>query len=135
MTAPQWTEAHRREARARLYEIAAERVRTTGRESSSYSMREEAGFRYALEREFEFDPARIEREVRRVRGLAEGRLVRESRVESRSTCTECDGTGYVADEEEGDCPECEQVVPVTCPKCNGVKTKRVRVTRIRRATP
>lgn len=144
MSAP-WTEAHEREALRRLYEIAAMLV-AIGRDHEAAWLvsagpadlraNGERGWRNTLAEVEEswLDADRIGREVERWRGLAEGRLVRETIAETRSTCEACCGTGHVDDEEEGDCPVCGQATPVTCPACNGEKTLRVRVTRIRRAT-
>lgn len=79
-----WTEAHRREATARQCEIAAEMYRTGKDTDANYlgdcpsvDADEERGWRAALG-EVGLDAARIEAEVRRVDGLATGRLVRET---------------------------------------------------------
>jgi hypothetical protein len=80
-----WSEAHAREARRRTYELAAELAGDDRggaawlfvadvRESASY--RGEELWRESLGSHF--DPARVNAEVRRVRGLAEGRIVRET---------------------------------------------------------
>lgn len=79
MTAP-WTEAHEAERHRRTYEIAA-----TLRPVEAVAMVRhdfhgsigEAGWRRVLDGAG-LDPARIDREVRRVRGLARGRLMRET---------------------------------------------------------
>lgn len=84
-----WGEAHQRETARRLYEIAAEYagrgddLRALEIASEITDDLSEAAFRESL-----FDPpgpdmgmVQIEREVRRIRALAEGRLVRsEERV-------------------------------------------------------
>ena len=83
--AGEWGEAHRREALRRTYEIAAEMV-GEGRcdpadRAAANAMQmvvEEIGFRGLLVNWIGLDPARIDREVARVRALAEGRLVRET---------------------------------------------------------
>jgi hypothetical protein len=76
-----WGVEHSREAMIRAYEIGAELTRTDRGDAAYFmnglAVRSEEGFRASLWR---FDPARIDREVRRVRGLAEGRLVREPYV-------------------------------------------------------
>lgn len=68
MTCP-WTEAHRREALRRTYEIGAELVADDGDDHRAYLLLE-TGTPYA--------GGRVDREVRRVRALAEGRLVRDT---------------------------------------------------------
>lgn len=89
-----WTEAHRREVRARKHEIAAERERAYGHSTSvliSLPISEET-WRDWLTYSAGFDDARIEREVRRVRALAEGRLVRETKtITDRLEAFRCDG--------------------------------------------
>jgi hypothetical protein len=86
-----WTEAHQREAQRRTYEIAAELV-GAGHVAAAW-MLVPPSLADGIAQSEEFwrdwlgtvshdgrpllDPARIDREVRRVRGLAEGRLVRE----------------------------------------------------------
>lgn len=78
-----WTEAHRREAHDRAYELAAELMRED-RPRQAYELleapwnmaQEEATWRADLG--CAFDATRVDREVRRVRALAEGRLVRET---------------------------------------------------------
>lgn len=84
----EWTDAHKWEALARLHELYVEIVRKhTGatRAMSLDGIADERRFREALQGAYvcgaaghPFDPARIDREVRRVRALAEGRLVREA---------------------------------------------------------
>lgn len=84
-----WTEAHQREALRRTYEIAAELV-VAGRADEASYLVIDVGVYVVSEWKFRlnfrndggsdgpgFDDVRINREVRRVRALAEGRLVRE----------------------------------------------------------
>ena len=78
MTPITWTEAHRIEARRRCYEIAAVMAESLpdwqpGALIASYGSAE--SMRLVL-RAMGCDPARIARELRRVDGLATGRLVR-----------------------------------------------------------
>ncbi len=77
-----WTEAYAREALMRTYEIAAEIVGAqssadadTPADGAFADVESEAEWRKALHPYIE--DARINREVRRVRALAEGRLARE----------------------------------------------------------
>jgi hypothetical protein len=80
----EWTEKHRREALRRTYEIAAELASAADRAYSSQTIRVDVGSEaewraclgWVLLRA---DPARIDREVRRVDHLARGVLVRETR--------------------------------------------------------
>lgn len=92
MTAP-WAETCQREARRRSYEIAAE-LTGVGLEGEAECLtvddredvKTEERWRSALDRAG-LEEYRIEREVRRVRELAEGRLIRESGyrfIETRS---------------------------------------------------
>lgn len=100
-----WDERHQREANARTYEIAAELHRRDwkpGRRlgdepSASYALA--ASDQIATENDFivaltyaGLDATRIDREVRRVRDLAEGRVVRDTtwRAGSRERGTEYD---------------------------------------------
>jgi ribosomal protein S27E len=130
MTAQAWGEAERREAKARQHELAAklilagepDRAHWTGIVSDDETETEER-WRTELREEAGFSPARIDAEVRRVRALAQGRLVRSTTMEKRIRCDACDDTGCVYDEP----------IPVTCGKCLGKATVTVRVTRIRRA--
>lgn len=90
MTAAPWDERHRREALRRTYEIAAEMVGrgepngpTNGKRPAFHlatdveATDEEATWRQILVH-IRMPPARVDREARRVRALAEGRLVRET---------------------------------------------------------
>ncbi|HSM93421.1 MAG TPA: hypothetical protein VLT47_11095 [Anaeromyxobacteraceae bacterium] len=84
MTAPKpWTEAHRQEALRRTYELAAEIADVNDRRNGGPWIARHAFANVFDEQRWRgllsstFDAARIEREVRRVRGIAEGRLVRE----------------------------------------------------------
>lgn len=85
---PLWTEAHRREAWARIFELTAAALREHTHEPLRKTIAlvprslvaTEKVFRVRGLDGFGFDPDRIDREVRRVRALAEGRLVRETRV-------------------------------------------------------
>lgn len=84
-----WTEKHRREALRRTYEIAAEIV-STGRHLDADMFVNCAREHCATERKFQVhvafvfaDHIRIDREVRRVHALAEGRLVRETQWKVR----------------------------------------------------
>lgn len=84
-----WRQKHQREARRRIYEIAAEvdgvsseHVASSIVASVLWSSASERHFRDGLA-EANFDQNRIDREVRRVRGLAEGRLTRERIVQVR----------------------------------------------------
>lgn len=78
-----WTEAHRREALRRTYEIAAEIAAKDDSNAAAWLCEGAAGYAqtealWRSELGDHCDPARIDREVRRVRALAEGRLVRET---------------------------------------------------------
>jgi hypothetical protein len=88
MKANEWTEAHRREALRRTYELAAELVGrgepngpTNGKRAAWFLMEQIEATDYektwlaALGTAL-VDSARVNREVRRVRALVEGRLVR-----------------------------------------------------------
>jgi len=84
VTAP-WTEAHQREARRRCYELAAE-LAGVGRDADAGDLAaaaqglgtaDEERFRYMLAG-VDFADGDIKRAVKRVRALAEGRLVRET---------------------------------------------------------
>ena len=86
MTPITWTEAHRIEARRRCYEIAAVMAESLpdwqpGALIASYGSAE--SMRLVL-RAMGCDPARIARELRRVDGLATGRLVRTVRWRVRT---------------------------------------------------
>lgn len=76
---PKWTDEHRSEARRRAYELAAtlpaQKARTIALDAE-WGAAGEQHYRRIL-REAGLDTGRIEREVRRLRALAEGRLVRE----------------------------------------------------------
>ena len=78
-TKPKWTAKHKREAMRRTYEIAAtidaRRADDIAR-AASWGAECERRYRDNLSAAG-LDAQRIERDVRRVRGLAEGRLVRE----------------------------------------------------------
>ncbi len=74
-----WTKAHWREATARTHEIVAAMVRGGGVASApegGATCGHEGEFRWWLKVIAALDVDDIAREVRRVRGLAEGRLVR-----------------------------------------------------------
>lgn len=85
MSEKPWTEAHRREALRRTHEIAAEVSPEAPANAERLALCahawtvNEKKWRSLLRMPGHagLDPARIDREVRRVRGLAEGRLVRE----------------------------------------------------------
>lgn len=132
-----WAEKHRREAAARLYELAAAKTRA-GDDIAALEIAvavpeeamTEADFRTIL-----FDPpgadmgvTEIEREVRRVRALAEGRLVRQSDV--RYAVRRGDGeTPFVCmSRSEANA----YVVSPDRPNWHTYKIVTVRVTRIRR---
>lgn len=130
-----WTEAHRREARARLYQIAAEMLIAGLAWSHAVDVAmdgsaavSEPGFRACLRHYGEFDPARIDREVRRVDGLATGRLVRETvwAVRKASGITVPIGPGV--DGDDGGAGACRAAKAESCQAA-------VRVTRIRKARP
>ena len=73
-----WTTKHAREAQRRAYEIAATLPEREGRAlalDAEWGAASERYYRSALDTAG-LDEPRIEREVRRLRGLAEGRLVR-----------------------------------------------------------
>lgn len=86
MSDKEWGEAHRGQARARLYQLAASAVldgvdwATAGDIANSGGAIGERHFRDTLRVYADFDVARINREVRHVRALAEGRMVRETVV-------------------------------------------------------
>jgi hypothetical protein len=135
MSARPWGEAHRREALIRIFEIGAELARAHGKAAAHRTLSPwfghmgpaadptytEAQFRELLSGPLvEFarttlTPARIDAEVRRVRALAEGRLVRE--------------TVWRRDEDPGfgDLFSTKDLAG------GGVGLRSVRVTRIRRA--
>lgn len=122
MSAKSWTEAHRREAARRIYELAAELSASNLLGAESLANR---AIRYSNSesgwRDFVagwFDPARVDREVRRVRALAEGRLLREPIEWWAKTRN---GTGIKGNDRE----EAESM----CGKGYGL----VRISRIRRA--
>jgi hypothetical protein len=89
-----WDERHRREALRRTYEIAAEMayegrhrfawwIQPSGDSGQELEYSSEQEWRDLLKGEDRstgsgLDAARIDREVRRIRALAEGRLVRET---------------------------------------------------------
>lgn len=83
-----WTEAHKREALRRTYEIAAELNddphRADGIATDAVYFSGACGRWRAHLKTSGLVLARIEREVRRVRALAEGRLVRETVWYARS---------------------------------------------------
>lgn len=124
-----WTEAHRREAYCRTWELAAALARD-GRQMEATELLEtpwniaqrEATWRADLG--CAFDPARIDREVRRVRALAEGRLVRETRERWRivDTTEGCHVTIWEGDQRPDDGEARDPWIIV-----------KVRVARIRRA--
>lgn len=93
MTKP-WTEAHRREALRRTYEIAAELAGAGSPYARGLAedpfVASEDGWRGWLAAGI--DAARINREVRRVRALAEGRLVRVTTWCMRANGSTCDFT-------------------------------------------
>lgn len=81
----EWTDAHRMEALRRTYELAAELAalsteqgRIEGLLGGAHVIAADGIDRWAEDlRDAGFDVARVDREVRRVDGLATGRLVRE----------------------------------------------------------
>lgn len=87
-----WTDAHRREALRRTYEIAAEFVAAESARRAAYLVIDAHSYA-AIEQDWRedladtrgpaFDAARIDREVQRVHALATGRLVRETLWQSR----------------------------------------------------
>jgi hypothetical protein len=102
----EWTEAHRREALRRTYEIAAG-FAGAGHDAAAAWIRSalgwvdsEAHWREALGLA-SVDPARIDREVRRVRALAEGRLVREVTWRGESGEESTDRAMAAADKSHG----------------------------------
>lgn len=136
MSGSEWTDAHRREAVRRLYEIAAEFIGIDSEDpmgpqrgqilmASSITLRPwsyaetEAIWRCELIN-YHLDAARISREVRRVRRLAEGGLVRETVWQARDE----DGDVIREDEDERHANDLLGA--------EGVRI--VKVTRIRRAT-
>jgi hypothetical protein len=129
----EWTEAHQREALRRTYEIAAELV-GVGRDDDARCLTirperaawSEKGWRVSLF-EGRLNGARIDREVHRVRGLAEGWLVRETseRIETRWADPGQPGRSGHATIEEA------RRVRAAC--TSPVIVMRTRVTRIRRA--
>lgn len=132
-----WTDAHRREALRRTYEIAAEACEKrpsadirNGLAAMSYDV--EAGedrWRAALAQWLQIDPARIDREVRRVRALAEGRLVRET--DTRYVVARSDGerpASFMASIGANDYARSPER-----PKAHTYKVIRATTTRIRRA--
>lgn len=100
MSGAEWTEAHQREATVCLLEIARNAAlrgdRATmlkaARCAALSDMGDEGSFRRRLSGLL--DPRVVRREVRRVRRLAEGRLVRETKavVSGRDACR-CHGCG------------------------------------------
>lgn len=121
-----WGDNHRREALRRTYEIAAEVVFEEANEQRAHYLlnatrgwASEERWRDHLAR-CRIDPARIDREVRRVRALAEGRLVRDTRWRVEGTD---------AAEEDG----CFWDEPTPPPASVRKNRRTVRVTRIRRA--
>ncbi len=82
-----WGEKHRSEALARLHELAAERIRRGDPTPSTLPHPSDYGnageFRFAMQHGLLLPMARIDREVRRVRDLAEGHKVRETVCEAR----------------------------------------------------
>lgn len=130
-----WTEAHRREATARTYEIAADIVRREGmgpRTGAAWIAKliegnvfNEESWRGMLRPgNAGFAPDRVDREVRRVRALAEGRLVRETTWFVR----------YRNGTYSQTVPTREQAVEIVDKaKSRGERARLVSVTRIRRA--
>ncbi len=102
-----WTEAHEREADARLYEIAArllrekqERAHQVARATYGEQTQKEEHFRAAL-LYAGLAPAEIDREVRRTRARAEGRVSPDVITTERLFCIRfADGT-YEGIDEEG----------------------------------
>lgn len=138
-TAP-WTKAHRDEAWACMCDIAKRRgfevdpARAALPTPWQRSCETEKDFRaWLASGATGLDANGIRVAVRRVRALAEGRLVRETKTENRIRCAECQDSGWVDDEEEGECPTCDQSIPVTCGKCLGKATVTFHITRIRKA--
>lgn len=82
-----WTEGDECEAHARAHELIADRMRTTGRDSSHPSTRDEERFRMWLALEMNLDPLRIDDEVHLVRTLARASdAARAAIVEHRRAC-------------------------------------------------
>lgn len=125
MSSKKWGEAHRREALRRTYEIAAELSSQFPIDADEMCM--SAGmyaesaekFRTNLKGYGDIDATRIDREVRRVRALAEGRLVREMVWNYRREDAEPEG-------------EIGQMKAHMIKDQSGGKV--IRITRIRRAT-
>lgn len=122
MSARLWTEAHRREALRRLYEIAAEQV-GAGNESRvakgcphESDIGNEDEYTFALRHGLLLNAARIDREVSRIRALAEGRLVRVTTWRGQSGEEYATYAAADADKSHGGC-------------------RLTRITRIRKATP
>lgn len=94
-----WGENHRREAEVRVYELAAQEARTGSSTRAHLAVEglvretelDEAAFREILFYAWglDLDVVTIDREVRHVRALAEGRLVRETFV-----AVKVDGVAY-----------------------------------------
>lgn len=128
-----WTEAHRREALRRMREIAAICATSTdGSERAvghgmlrNTSPSDEAGFRIILAESAYMTAARIDREVARVRALAEGRLVRETVWACKTAAMGIDRPEMVTDE--------RTARRWLSTRCQGDSI--VRVTRIRKASP
>ncbi|HSN16444.1 MAG TPA: hypothetical protein VLT61_17550 [Anaeromyxobacteraceae bacterium] len=119
----EWGPKHSLESDARSMEIAAE-LRRAGNVSASYGLAcapsaTESDFRRSIGAAG-LGPARIDREVRRVRGLAEGRLVRE--------------TGWRGTSRDGSTLAWTQD-PATARRWRETGARVVRVTRIRKVRP
>lgn len=123
MSARPWTEAHRREALRRTYEIAAE-LAAVGEERRAYGLAGQNGahdpdvWTTDLSEEAGLYAARVEREERRVRALADSppRLVRVTTWRGQSGEEYATRAEAVADKSHGGC-------------------RLTRITRIRKATP
>ena len=132
MSAIEWTEAHRREALRRCYELAAELAAETRATLLADTLARAAlgacrglGRFSALLVTVGHDAARIERELRRVDGLATGRLVREVWY-----CIRWRGSDDLFGRSQS---RADAEVSVMRERPRGARDCIVRVTRIRRA--
>lgn len=128
-----WTEAHRREALRRTYEIAGEFAESTRGvvpdgilECPRQMAQEEQTWRADLGSCL--SAARIAREVRRVRALAEGRLVRETSERWEVAFPDGGREGRGDDPDHG-----EAYARLRASQFRLARVIRVTVTRIRRA--
>lgn len=126
MKAAPWTEAHQREALRRTYELAAE-LAGRGMVDEAFELcevprnmaRSVASWRASLG--CGFDAVRVKREVRRVRALAERRLVRET------------VTFYVVPQSDHDVVSVHREAVESRAQQADTPVRTIRVTRIRRA--